>query len=81
MEVYHILEKRFKDAIHNKKTDTYLSIALPHNEHVEFTNKWRKRIPDGKGACTKFELFKAENCVYEGRPDLMGAVVETLFKN
>lgn len=81
LEVHHILEKRFKSGIDNKKTGNYLSIALPHNQHVEFTNRWRRQIPYGKSNRTKFELFEAANHVYYDHPELMGAVVETLFKN
>ncbi len=81
MEIHHILEKRFHKTLPNKNTNTYLRIALPHDEHVKFTNKWRKNIQYSTHDHTKFQLFEAASDVYKGHPDLMGVVIETLFIN
>ena len=78
LEVHHIVEKRFAGDLDIKEGDM-LSIALTHDDHVVFTNKWRNKIAYGKGAHPKDEIWDAAQKVYQYRPDLLKAAKKTIF--
>ena len=44
VEVHHIVEQRFVENLGIEKADDVLGVVLTYEEHVRFTNEWRKRI-------------------------------------
>ena len=74
VEVHHILEKRFVDETQN--TNDMLSIALPKDEHLEYTNKWRVL---GYGSKHEWDsIIKTVSEIYADNTRLMAAFLLTL---
>ena len=79
-EVHHIVEKRFIKSLNVDNVNDMMSIVLTKSKHREFTNAWRLNISYGRKGVTKLEIFQAAAKVYGDDPQLMGAVVQTIFR-
>ena len=70
------IEKRFPKAIGQDKRKM-LSIAVTHQEHVEFTRKWLKEIARGAKGTYKAKLPEIEAAarkVYADYPEILKAL-------
>ena len=78
LEVHHIVEKRFADALGIKKESEMLSIALDHDQHQVFTQAWRTAIPYGS-KYKKDRIWEVAQDVYANYPQLLEAARKTIF--
>ena len=76
LEVHHIVEKRFASIL-DVEPNEMLSIALSHEEHVVFTNAWRRAIPY-KTPYDADKIWNAAKEIYSNHPKLLEAVRKTL---
>ena len=72
----HLIEKRFPKAMGQNKRKM-LSIAVTHQEHVEFTRQWLKEIPRGAKGRFKAKRPKIEaaaRTIYADYPEILKAL-------
>ena len=88
LEVHHILEKRLARDISKgvaekqsrKAFNNIYSIALTKEDHQIFTNLWRRNLNYGITHDHTDEILKAGLDVYKDRPDLYGAMIESMLQ-
>jgi hypothetical protein len=83
LEVHHIVEKRFADAIGiaRENTNNMLSIALDKQTHRMFTSLWRDEFKYGTNysKLKPEDIWNAAQRVYAGYPNLLEAARKTIF--
>ncbi len=88
LEVHHILEKRIAKNIDEafiktgtkKSLNNIYSIALSKADHRVFTNKWRDALAYGSKKLNLDIILKRGVSVYKDRPDLFGAMIESMLQ-
>ena len=72
LQVHHLIEKRFASAL-GLKSSQMLSIILTKEEHLKFTNAWRRFIPYGTTASPE-RVREVAREIYRGHPEILRAL-------
>ena len=81
LEAHHVVEVRFLKGL-DLDVKNAPSVTVTKAEHQRFTNHWRQIYPYGKTIYKELdhaEIWENAKIVYNGYPELLDAVWDTLF--